>query len=120
MALVESRRTKLTNDVYPKLLGPYTTTAEQRLKLDAYLLAGLTEFWRAYRHYAAVDHFVYLTGCEPEGFTQAEREAPSRTTESEQGYHFRQVDGTAPRLHHRSRFAPASILQVREHAAMPI
>lgn len=61
--------TKLTNDVYPKLLGPYPTSAEQRLKLDAYLLAGLTEFWRAYRHYAAVDHFVYLTGCEPEGFT---------------------------------------------------
>jgi beta-galactosidase len=61
--------TKLTNDVYPKLLGPYPTTAEQRLKLNAYLLAGLTEFWRAYRHYAAIDHFVYLTGCEREGFT---------------------------------------------------
>jgi hypothetical protein len=61
--------TKLTDDVYPKLLGPYPTTADERLKLDAYLLAGLTEFWRAYRHYAAVDHFVYLTGCEPEGFT---------------------------------------------------
>ncbi len=61
--------TKLTNDVYPKLLGPYATTAEQRLKLNAYLLAGLTEFWRVYRHYAAVDHFVYLTGCESGGFT---------------------------------------------------
>jgi hypothetical protein len=61
--------TKLTDDVYPKLLGPYPTTPDQRFKLNAYLLAGLTEFWRAYRHYAAVDHFVYLTGCEPGGFT---------------------------------------------------
>lgn len=61
--------TRLTNDVYPKLLGPYPTTTEQRFKLNAYLLAGLTEFWRAYRHYAAIDHFVYLTGCEAGGFT---------------------------------------------------
>ncbi|HSU58771.1 MAG TPA: glycoside hydrolase family 2 TIM barrel-domain containing protein [Bryobacteraceae bacterium] len=60
--------TKLTGDVYAKLLGP-NATAQQRLKWNAYLLAGLTEFWRAYRHYAGVDHFVYLTGCDPQGFT---------------------------------------------------
>ncbi len=61
--------TKLTNDVYPKLLGPFGSTAQERFELNAYLVAGLTEFWRAYRHYAAIDHFVYLTGCEPGGFT---------------------------------------------------
>ncbi len=60
--------TKLTGDVYAKLLGP-DATGQQRLKWNAYLLAGLTEFWRAYRHYADVDHFVYLTGCDPQGFT---------------------------------------------------
>lgn len=60
--------TKLTGDVYQRLLGP-NATAQQRLKWNAYLVAGLTEFWRAYRHYAAVDHFVYLTGCDPQGFT---------------------------------------------------
>jgi beta-galactosidase len=60
--------TKLTGDVYPKLLGA-NNTAEERIKWNAYLLAGLTEFWRAYRHYAGVDHFVYLTGCDPQGYT---------------------------------------------------
>ncbi len=60
--------TKLTGDVYAKLLGP-EATAQQRLEWNAYLLAGLTEFWRAYRHYAGIDHFVYLTGCDPQGFT---------------------------------------------------
>src|SRR6185437_6816002 len=60
--------TKLTGDVYARLLGP-NATAQQRLEWNAYLLAGLTEFWRAYRHYAGVDHFVYLTGCDPQGFT---------------------------------------------------
>ncbi len=60
--------TKLTYDVFPKLLKDKNTTAE-RLKWNAYLLAGLSEFWRAYRHYAGVDHFVYLTGCDPNGYT---------------------------------------------------
>ncbi len=60
--------TKLTNDVYPKILGG-KNTAEERLKWNAYLLAGLSEFWRAYRLFAGVDHFVYLTGCDPEGYT---------------------------------------------------
>ncbi len=60
--------TKLTSDVYPKLLGE-KNTAEERINWNSYLLAGLTEFWRAYRLYAGVDHFVYLTGCDPEGYT---------------------------------------------------
>jgi beta-galactosidase len=60
--------TLLTNDVYPVLLGP-NSTADERREEDAYLLAGLTEFWRAYRKYAAVLHFVYLTAGDPRGFT---------------------------------------------------
>lgn len=60
--------TLLTNKLYPRLLG-VKNTAEERLKLGAYLLAGETEFWRAYRHYAGILHFVYLTGSDPGGFT---------------------------------------------------
>jgi beta-galactosidase len=37
--------------------------------MQAYLLAGETEFWRAYRRYAGVMHFVYLTASDPHGFT---------------------------------------------------
>jgi beta-galactosidase len=33
------------------------------------LLAGLTEYWRAYRQYAGVLHFVYLTSSDPAGYT---------------------------------------------------
>jgi hypothetical protein len=39
------------------------------LALNAYLLAGITEYWRAYRYYAGVLHFVYLTSSDPEGYT---------------------------------------------------
>jgi hypothetical protein len=60
--------TVLTEKLYPKLLGP-NATAEQRLELDAYLLAGKTEYWRAHRNYAAVLHFVYLTCSYPGVFT---------------------------------------------------
>jgi hypothetical protein len=37
--------------------------------MDAYLLAGLTEFWRAHRHFAAVLHFVYLSCSYPGVYT---------------------------------------------------
>jgi hypothetical protein len=37
--------------------------------LNAYLLGGLTEYWRAYRQYAGVLHFVYLTSSDPAGYT---------------------------------------------------
>jgi hypothetical protein len=60
--------TELTKRLYPALLGK-DSTAQQRLALNAYLLAGLTEYWRAYRQYAGVLHFVYLTGSDPMGYT---------------------------------------------------
>ena len=58
----------MTKKVYPKLLGKHAT-ADERLEADAYNLAGLSEFWRAYRKYAGLLHFVYLTGCGPKAFT---------------------------------------------------
>ena len=60
--------TELTKKLYPALLGK-DTSAQQRLALNAYLLAGLTEYWRAYRRYAGVLHFVYLTSSDPAGYT---------------------------------------------------
>ena len=60
--------TELTKKLYPALLGN-NATPEQRLALNAYLLAGLTEYWRAYRQYAGVLHFVYLTASDPAGYT---------------------------------------------------
>jgi hypothetical protein len=60
--------TVLTKDLYPKLLGP-NATAEQRIELNAYLLSGITEYWRAYREYAGVLHFVYLMSSDPGGYT---------------------------------------------------
>jgi beta-galactosidase len=60
--------TELTKDLYPRLL-PANATAEDRLAMNAYLLAGITEFWRAYRQYAAVLHFVYLMSSDPLGYT---------------------------------------------------
>ncbi len=60
--------TLLTNSLYPKLPYPHTT-AEERRQTYAYLLAGLTEYWRAFRQYAGVLHFVYLTASEPDGYT---------------------------------------------------
>jgi beta-galactosidase len=60
--------TLLTQKLYPKLLGDKNTT-ENRVALYAYLLGGETEFWRAYRHYAAILQFVYLTASDPKAFT---------------------------------------------------
>ena len=60
--------TELTKDLYPKLLGA-NSTAEDRLALNGYLLGGLTEFWRAYRPYAGILHFVYLTSSDAQAFT---------------------------------------------------
>lgn len=60
--------TQLTKNLYPKLLGP-NSTADERLELNAYLLAGITEYWRAYRQYAGVLHFVYLMSSDPLGYT---------------------------------------------------
>jgi hypothetical protein len=60
--------TLLTQKVYERLLGPKATN-EDRIETDAYLLAGLTEFWRAHRNFAGVLHFVYLTCSYPGVFT---------------------------------------------------
>lgn len=60
--------TLLTQKLYPKLLGDHNTT-ESRFAMQAYLLGGETEFWRAYRRYAGVLHFVYLTASDPNAFT---------------------------------------------------
>lgn len=60
--------TLLTKEVYRTLPYPHATAAE-RLETNAYLLAGLTEYWRAFRYFCAVMHFVYLTSSSPEGFT---------------------------------------------------
>jgi hypothetical protein len=60
--------TELTRRVYEHLLGA-DAKPQDRLALNAYLLGGLTEFWRAHRNYAGVLHFVYLTGCYPGAYT---------------------------------------------------
>jgi hypothetical protein len=60
--------TLLTTKIYERLLGK-DATKEQRLELNAYLLAGKTEYWRAYRNYAGILHFVYLTCSYPGVFT---------------------------------------------------
>ena len=60
--------TELTPKVYEYLLGR-NANPKARLKLSAYLLAGLTEFWRAHRNHAGVLHFVYLTSCYPGAYT---------------------------------------------------
>jgi hypothetical protein len=60
--------TLLTQKLYPRLLGNDNTT-ENRFAMQAYLLGGETEFWRAYRRYAGVLHFVYLTASDPRAFT---------------------------------------------------
>jgi len=60
--------TELTGKVYEHLLGA-NAKPQDRLALDAYLLGGLTEYWRAYRNYAGVLHFVYLTSCYPGAYT---------------------------------------------------
>ena len=52
--------TLLTDKVYEKLVGANATPA-QRFEQYAYLLGGLTEFWRAHRQAAGVQYFVYLT-----------------------------------------------------------
>jgi hypothetical protein len=59
--------TQITREVWEKVAPG--STAEERFKLNAYLLAGLTEFHRAHRHYAALLYFVYLTGNFPNDMT---------------------------------------------------
>ena len=60
--------TTLTKKVWEKIL-PSKATPEDRLEEYAYLISGLTEYWRAYRHFAAVMHFVFLAYSKPDGAT---------------------------------------------------
>lgn len=61
--------TRLTEKLYPQLMGAGQSTPRQRLDLYSYLLAGKTEFWRAHRQYAGIIHFVYLTCSYPGVYT---------------------------------------------------
>ncbi|NOX53621.1 MAG: hypothetical protein GXP27_04130, partial [Planctomycetes bacterium] len=58
--------TVATEKLYPKYLGP-DTTSDERFALQAYWLGGLTEFWRAHRHHAGVLHYGYLIYDQPFG-----------------------------------------------------
>jgi hypothetical protein len=60
--------TETTKNLYPRLL-PKNAAAEDRFALNAYLLGGITEYWRAYRQYAGVLYFVYLTSSDPLAYT---------------------------------------------------
>lgn len=61
--------TRLTEKLYPLLMGTTNSTARERLDMYSYLLAGKTEFWRAHRAYAGIIHFVYLTCSYPGVYT---------------------------------------------------
>jgi hypothetical protein len=58
----------LTKSVFDHFVGP-EATPEQRFELCGYLLAGITEFWRAYRHYAGVLYLAYIDASLPNSFT---------------------------------------------------
>jgi len=49
-----------TRETWSKLI-PGDSTPKERFALQAYLLAGLTEFWRAHRAAAGVIHFCFLS-----------------------------------------------------------
>ena len=61
--------TRLTENLYPQLMGTTNSTSRERLDLYSYLLAAKTEFWRAHRNYAGIIHFVYLTCSYPGVYT---------------------------------------------------
>lgn len=63
----DSRPTVLTQKVYDHFLP--NGTADQRFAMDAYLLAGLTEYFRAFRKHAAVMYLAYLDGEGPHIYT---------------------------------------------------
>jgi hypothetical protein len=60
--------TILCKSVFEHFLGPDAAPG-QRFELAAYLLAGITEFWRCYRHYAGVMYLAYLDAGLPDSFT---------------------------------------------------
>jgi beta-galactosidase len=52
--------TQGTQEVWSKLVPAGAGPAE-RIALRAYLMGGLTEYWRAFRNFAGVLHFAYLS-----------------------------------------------------------
>lgn len=64
----DGRPTVLTKPVFDHLVGP-NATADERFFQAAYLLAGLTEHWRATRQFAAVMYLAYLDGEAPHIYT---------------------------------------------------
>ncbi len=58
----------LSKGVFGNLLGP-EAAAEKRRALAAYLMGGLTEYWRAHRQYAGVMFYTYLALDDPRAFT---------------------------------------------------
>jgi len=58
----------VSKKVYDHHLGP-DARPEDRIEMDGYYVGGLTEYWRAWRNYAGVLHFVYLTFCYPNAYT---------------------------------------------------
>lgn len=60
--------TTLTQKGYDTRLGA-NATPEQRFEFCAYNTAAMTEYWRARRQAAAVQHFCYLTYSRPAGQT---------------------------------------------------
>jgi hypothetical protein len=57
-----------TRKFFDSLLGP-DASPDERYRLRAYLLAGLTEFWRAFRFYAGVMYLAYLDADLPRSVT---------------------------------------------------
>lgn len=61
--------TTLSDRVYRRLLGEKAADPDACRDLYAYLMAVLTEFWRARRQAAAVQYFCYLGYSRPDGET---------------------------------------------------
>lgn len=60
--------TILSKAVFEHFVGP-NASADERFEVCGYLLGAITEFWRAYRHYAAVMYLAYIDASLPESFT---------------------------------------------------
>lgn len=61
--------TTLTDHRFRNFLAGPEASADDRFEAAAYYLAGETEYHRAYRQWAAVQHFTYLTSSTPGGYT---------------------------------------------------
>lgn len=71
--------TPASERVYQRLVGPAPWDPDEIREAHAYLVGGMTEFFRARRGYAGVQHFVYLTHASPEGFLTADEFTDHRT-----------------------------------------